>query len=101
VSRPTVAKRRRKDQDQKGGKGLELLQEAVRPGQPVKLDSRLAAHGAGIACSEAPSGAARGTLELIADRVVALNLVETSSRESSRQALKKPPSSPGSSRGGV
>jgi transposase len=101
VSRPTVAKMRRKYQEQKGGKVLELLQEAVRPGQPVKLDSRLAAHVAGIACSEAPSGAARWTLELIADRLVELNLVETISRESIRQVLKKTPSSPGSNSGGV
>jgi transposase len=101
VSRPTVAKMRRKYQEQKGRKVLELLPEAARPGQPVKVDSRLAAHVAGIACSEAPSGAARWTLELIADRLVALNLVETISRESVRQALKKTPSSLGSSSGGV
>jgi transposase len=101
VSRPTVAKMRREYQEQKGRKVLELLPEAARPGQPVKVDSRLAAHVAGIACSEAPSGAARWTLELIADRLVALNLVETISRESVRQALKKTLSSLGSSSGGV
>jgi transposase len=101
VSRPTVAKMRRKYQEQKGGKVLELLQEAARPGQPVRLDSRLAAHVALIACSEAPPGAARWTLELIADRLVELNLVEAICRESVRQALKKPPSSPGCSSGGV
>jgi hypothetical protein len=101
VSRPTVAKMRRKYHKQKGGPVLELLQEAARPGQPVKLDSQLAAHVAGIACSEAPLGAARWTLELIADRLVELNLVDTISRESVRQALKKMPSSLGSSSGGV
>jgi hypothetical protein len=92
---------RRKYQESQGGKVLELLQEAARPGQPVKVDSRLAAHVAGIACSDAPCGAARWTLELIAERLVELNLVETISRESVRQALKKTPSSPGSSSGGV
>ena len=101
VSRPTVAKMRRKYQEQKGGKILELLHEAARPGQPLKLDSRLAAHVASIACSEAPSGAARWTLRLIADRLVELNLVETISRESIRQVLKKMPSSLGCSSGGV
>jgi len=101
VSRPSVAKMRRKYQEQQGGQVLELLQEAARPGQPVKVDSRLAAHVAGIACSEAPSGAARWTLELIADRLVALNLVDTICRESVRQALKKMPSSLGFSSGGV
>ena len=101
VSRPTVAKMRRKYQEQKGKPVLELLQEAVRPGQPVKVDRRLTAHVAGIACSEAPAGAARWTLELIAERLVALHLVETISRESVRQALKKTPSNPGSSNSGV
>ena len=101
VSRPTVAKMRRKYQEHKGGKVCELLQEAARPGQPVKVDSRLTAHVAGIACSEAPAGTARWTLELIADRLVELNLVDTISRESVRQALKKTSSSPGSSNSGV
>jgi transposase len=101
VSRPTVAKMRRKYQEHKGEKVLELLQEAARPGQPVKVDSGLAAHVAGIACSEAPAGAARWTLELIADRLVELDLVDTISRESVRQALKKTPSSPGYSNGGA
>jgi predicted XRE-type DNA-binding protein len=101
ISRPTVAKMRRKYQHQKGKPVLELLQEAARPGQPVKVDSRLTAHVAGIACSEAPAGTARWTLELIADRLVELNLVETICRESVRQALKKMLSNPGFNNGGV
>jgi hypothetical protein len=101
VSRPTVAKTRRKYQEQKGGKVLELLQEGARPGHPVKLDRRLAAPVAGSACAEAPPGRARWTLELIADRLVELKLVETISRESVRQALKKMPSSPGCRSGGA
>jgi hypothetical protein len=101
VSRPTVAKMRRKYQDHKGGKVVELLQEAARPGQPVKVDRRLTAHVAGIACSEAPAGRAHWTLELIADRLVELKLIDTISRESVRQALKKMSSSRGCSNGGV
>lgn len=101
VSRPTVAKMRQKSQEHTGAQILEVLQEAARPGQPVKVDSRLSAPVAGSACSEAPTGAARWTLELIADRLVELNLGDTISRESVRQALKKTPSSPGSSSGGV
>jgi predicted XRE-type DNA-binding protein len=101
VSRPTVAKMRRKYHDHQGGTVVELLQEAARPGQPVKVDSRLTAHVAGIACSEAPAGKAHWTLELIADRLVELKLVDTICRESVRQALKKMPSSPGCSNDGV
>ncbi len=100
VSRPPVAKMRRKYQEHKDGKGVELWQEAARLGQPVKVDSRLTAHGAGSACSEAPSGAARWTLELIADRLVDLNLGDTISRERVRQALQKTSSSRGCNTGG-
>ena len=100
VSRPPVAKMRRKYQEHKDGKGVELWQEAARPGQPGKVDSRLTAHGAGSACSEAPSGAARWTLEWIADRLVDLNLGDTISRERVRQALQKTSSSRGGNTGG-
>ena len=100
VSRPPVAKMRRTYQEHKDGKGVELWQEAARLGQPGKVDSRLTAHGAGSACSEAPSGAARWTLELIADRLVDLNLGDTISRERVRQALQKPSSSRGCNTGG-
>jgi hypothetical protein len=100
VSRPPVAKMRRKYQEHKDGKGVELWQEAARLGQPGKVDSRLTAHGAGSACSEAPSGAARWTLEWIADRLVDLNLGDTISRERVRQALQKTSSSRGGNTGG-
>jgi len=100
VSRPPVAKMRRKYQEHKDGKGVELWQEAARLGQPGKVDSRLTAHGAGSACSEAPSGAARWTLEWIADRLVDLNLGDTISRERVRQALQKTSSSRGCNTGG-
>jgi transposase len=101
VSRPTVTTMRRKAQEHAGGDIREVLPDAPRPGQPVKLDSRVAAHVALIACSEAPAGAARWTLQLIADRLVALNLVEGICLESVRQALKKTPSSRGCSTGGA
>jgi transposase len=101
VSRPTVTTMRRKAQEHAGGDIREVLQDAPRPGQPVKLDSRVAAHVALIACSEAPPGAARWTLQLIADRLVELNLVEGICLESVRQALKKTPSSRGCSTGGA
>src|SRR5215471_564512 len=44
ISRPTVAKMRRKYQQHQGEPVLELLQEGVRPGQPLQVDSRLTAH---------------------------------------------------------
>lgn len=101
VSRPTVATMRRKAHGHPGGDILHVLGEAPRPGQPVKLDSRVAAHVALIACSEAPAGAARWTLQLIADRLIELKVVEDVCLESVRQALKKMPSSPGCNSSGA
>jgi hypothetical protein len=42
-----------------------------------------------------PTGAARWTLQLIADRLVELKVVEAICLESVRKALKKMPSNPG------
>ncbi len=41
------------------------------------------------ACSQAPSGRSRWTLELLADRLVALKVVDSISKECVRQTLKK------------
>jgi hypothetical protein len=48
-----------------------------------------------IACSEAPPGCARWTLRLLAGKLVELEVVESISPETVRQALKKTNSSPG------
>jgi hypothetical protein len=42
-----------------------------------------------LACSDPPSGRGRWTLQLLADQLVVLNLVEEVSTETVRQALKK------------
>jgi hypothetical protein len=42
-----------------------------------------------IACSEAPDGRSRWTLRLIADRLVALEIVDSISYETVRAAMKK------------
>lgn len=101
VSRPTVATMRRKAQAYGGGDILKVLPDAPRPGQPIQLDSRVAAHVALSACSEAPPGVARWTLQLIADWLIELNLGEGICLESVRPALKKTPSSRGCSNGGA
>jgi putative transposase len=95
ISRQTIYHVRKKYHEHKGKNILELLQEQPRSGQPVKVDSRMAAHVAMIACSEAPAGAARWTLQLIADRLVELKAVDSICVESVRKALKKPNSTPG------
>ncbi len=54
-----------------------------------------------LACSEPPAGRCQWTLQLLADELVVLGLVEAVSTETVRQALKKTTSSRGSSRRGA
>jgi len=61
-----------------------------RPGRPLEIDSRVETNIALISCSDAPEGAARWTLHLIADRLVQLKVLPSISHERVRQALKKP-----------
>jgi transposase len=53
------------------------------------LDGEQEAHLIAIACSSAPSGQARWTLRLLADRLVEVGEVEQISHETVRQTLKK------------
>jgi putative transposase len=89
ISRQTAYKVRKKYNESKKNNILDLLQEKLRPGQPVKVDSRVASHVAIIACSEAPEGTTRWTLQMIADRLVELKVVDSICIESVRKALKK------------
>jgi transposase len=54
-----------------------------------------------LACSDPPEGRCQWTLQLLADELVVLGLVEAVSTETVRQALKKTTSSRGSSRRGA
>jgi transposase len=80
---------------------VEVLAEEPRSGRPLKLDDRVQAKVTLIACSEPPTGRARWTLHLIADKLVTLGVTESISHESVRQMLKKIASSPGSRRSGA
>lgn len=101
ISRQTVYNMRKKYQKRQSKHILDLLPEKPRAGQPVKVDSRVASYVAMIACSEAPAGAARWTLQLIADRLVELTVVDTICVESVRKALKKMPCNPGGKSAGA
>lgn len=54
-----------------------------------KLDGAAEAHLVAVACSPPPTGQARWTLQLLSDKLVELEVVESISRECVRQALKK------------
>jgi len=54
-----------------------------------KIDGMVEAHLIALACSEPPTGRARWSLRLLADKVVKLGYVDSLSHEAVRQALKK------------
>ena len=77
--------------------GLEVALNGV-PSQREyehKIDGEVEAHLIALSCSAPPSGHARWTLRLLADRAVELDLVEALSHETVRRVLKKTNSSLG------
>jgi hypothetical protein len=64
-----------------------------RPSRERKLDGAGEARLIALACSAPPHGRAAWTLRLLADRLVELEVVDTISTETVRQALKKTSSS--------
>src|SRR5690242_523213 len=52
------------------------LTERPRPGRPPLLTGDVAAHLCRLACSPAPPGRARWTLELLAEQIVLLELLD-------------------------
>jgi transposase len=80
---------------------LEALNELPRPGGQCKLNGKQEAHLIAVACTPAPSGHTRWTLQLLAEQVVELGFAESIARETVRQVLKKTRSSPGGTSSGV
>jgi transposase len=66
-----------------------------RPSRPRKIDGRAEAHLIALACSPPPDGRAEWTMQLLADRLVALRVVDAVCDETVRRVLKKTSSSPG------
>jgi len=79
------------------GQGLEGALARQRPTgrQFRKLDGAQEARLVTIACSPPPEGQARWTLQLLADQLVTLEIVEAIGKETVRRTLKKTTSSRG------
>ena len=91
VGRATVERTRRRFVEE----GLGALEERPRPGTLPKLDAKAQARLIAETCSAAPEGRQRWTLQLLAERVVALGWATAYSYESVRRVLKKQSSSRG------
>jgi transposase len=84
--------------------GLEAaIDHKPQPPRPDKIKIRgdLEQKLIELACADPPRGRCHWTLQLLADKMVVLGLVDTISVETVRQAFKKTTSSLGSSRRGV
>ena len=66
-----------------------------RPSRERKLDGRAEARLIALACSQPPDGRAAWTLQLLADKLVELRVVDSVCDETVRRALKKTRSSRG------
>jgi transposase len=63
--------------------------------QRIKIDGDFEAHLIAISCSKAPSGHARWSLRMLADKMVELKYTDSISHEAIRQVLKKTNLNPG------
>ena len=72
-----------------------LAHKPSRQPRPFKLDGEKEARLIAVACARAPEGHARWTMQLLADRLVELKVVDRICDETVRRALKKTSSSPG------
>lgn len=77
------------------------LAEHPRPGKERLLDGKQEAYLVALACSTPPEGRTSWTMQLLADRLVELNLVESISDETVRRTLKRGRSNRGSVRNGA
>jgi transposase len=98
VSRPCVERIRQRFV---AGNLARALNDNPRPGARRKLSDRQEARVIAEACTPAPAGRKRWTVRLLTDRMVALQVVDSLSRETVRRVLKKTRSSPGNSVNGV
>ena len=77
--------------------GLQVALERKKPDREYerRLDGQGEARLIALTCSQAPEGRERWTLELLAERMVALSYVPALSRDTVRRTLKQTSSSPG------
>jgi transposase len=69
-------------------------QKQAQPSHPPKLDGRGEARLMALACSKPPEGRDRWTLKLLAERLVALEVVDSISDQTVRRTLKKRTAAP-------
>jgi putative transposase len=69
--------------------GLEAIKEHSRPGRPPRITGDIEAKLVMLACSSPPEGRSRWTLQLLADKMVELQYIDTISDVAVMNRLKK------------
>lgn len=77
------------------------LEDRPRLGSKPMLDAKQESLLVALACSDAPDGRAEWTMQLLADKLVELKVVEQISDETVRRTLKKTSSSRGNTSNGA
>jgi DNA-binding CsgD family transcriptional regulator len=77
------------------------LEDLPRKGSKPMLDGKQESLLIALACSDAPEGRAEWTMQLLADRLVELKVVDSISDETVRRTLKKTSSSLGKKNSGA
>lgn len=99
IARALSAHSRTVERTRKKGvvEGVEAALNHTRPQKTrsKRLDGAAEARLVHLACSEAPDGHESWTLQMLADKLIELEVVETVSRETVHTTLKKTNSSPG------
>lgn len=65
------------------------LTDRPRPGKPPLLNGKQEAFLVALACSDPPEGRTRWTMQLLADRLIELDIVESITDETVRRVLEK------------
>jgi transposase len=77
------------------------INEKPRSGAPPKIDGTIEVQVTLLACSQPPEGRSSWTMQLLADRLVELEVIESVSAMSIHRTLKKAKPSPGRGFNGV
>ena len=94
VSTDTVARVRQRFVEE-GPDAALCRKKPARPSRPRTLDGRAEARLIALACSAPPDGRKRWTMQLLADELVELEVVDAVSDETVRRTLQKTSSSRG------
>jgi hypothetical protein len=100
VSTATVGRVRQRFIEQ-GFEAALVRKKQDRPSRLPKIDGRAEAHLIALACSPPPEGRTAWTMQLLADKLIALKVVDSVCDETVRRALKKTKSSPGARNNGA